>query len=45
MKIFNRIKCYFIGHNLIVAGKCPYTGSTYEYCDKCHVMIAIDTAQ
>jgi hypothetical protein len=40
----NRIKCYFKGHNLIEAGQCPYTGSTYDYCDRCEIMIPRDLA-
>ena len=36
--LFNRVKCYFVGHNLIEAGSCPYTGSIYDYCDKCNLM-------
>lgn len=45
MKIINKIKCYFSGHNFIVAGSCPYTGSTYDYCDKCHIMVPRDPAE
>lgn len=41
---FLRIKCYFKGHNLIEAGSCPYTGSTYDYCGSCESMIPRDLA-
>jgi hypothetical protein len=41
----NRIKCYFKSHNLIEAGQCPYTGSTYDYCQSCEMMIPRDLAQ
>jgi hypothetical protein len=41
---FNRVKCYFSGHNLIEAGSCPYTGSVYDYCDKCEMMFPRELA-
>lgn len=41
---FNRIKCYFKGHYLIEAGACPYTGSTYDYCKKCEMMLPRELA-
>jgi len=29
---------------LVQAGTCPFTGSTYEYCERCEVMIPIQVA-
>jgi len=39
--MFNKIKCSIKGHTLIQAGTCPFTGSTYEYCERCGTMIPI----
>jgi len=42
--MFNRIKCRIKGHILIQAGTCPFTGSTYEYCERCGLMTPIQVA-
>jgi hypothetical protein len=39
MLLVNIIKCKIKGHTLIPAGSCPFTGSTYEYCERCKAMI------
>jgi hypothetical protein len=45
IKLFiNIIKCKIYGHSLIPAGSCPYTGSTYNLCEKCEIMIPVDKA-
>jgi hypothetical protein len=31
--------CAFKGHNLVGAGTCPYTGSAYDLCTRCELMI------
>jgi hypothetical protein len=36
--------CKFKGHNLVEAGSCPFTGSTYQYCERCTAMIPIQVA-
>jgi len=36
--------CRIKGHTLVVAGSCPYTGSTYQYCERCSAMIPIQLA-
>ena len=38
------IKCKLVGHELKFAGHCPFTGSAYEYCERCEVMITLDEA-
>lgn len=42
----NLIKYIFVckikGHNLIVAGSCPFTGRTYNYCKRCTSMIPME---
>ena len=38
---FIGIVCRFKGHTLVMAGSCPFTGSTYEYCERCHAMVPI----
>ena len=43
-KIINVFQKYFNGHNLIEAGQCPYTGSIYDYCDKCEIMLPRELA-
>lgn len=43
----NKIKsivCKFKGHTLRFAGQCPFTGSSYQYCERCEVMITLDEA-
>lgn len=42
---FIGIVCKFKSHQLVRAGSCPYTGSTYEYCERCHAMIPIQVAE
>jgi len=34
--------CKIKDHNLIKAGSCPYTGLTYNYCERCSAMIPIE---
>jgi hypothetical protein len=33
------IVCAFRSHVLVMAGSCPFTGSIYQYCERCHAMI------
>jgi hypothetical protein len=42
--MINKIICRIKGHNLVEAGACPYTGSTYQYCERCTAMIPIKVA-
>jgi hypothetical protein len=42
--MINKIICMFNGHNLVDAGTCPYTGSAYQYCERCTAMIPIQVA-
>ena len=45
--MINKIKavfCKLAGHNLRPAGQCPFTGSSYEYCERCEAMITLDEA-
>ena len=44
MLIVKMIKCKFKGHQLVAAGSCPFTGSTYEYCERCGAMIPLQVA-
>lgn len=37
--LIKSIKCKLKDHILVAAGSCPYTGSTYDYCERCSVMI------
>jgi hypothetical protein len=37
--------CAFKGHNLISAGECPFTGSTYDLCTRCQLMIPQQVAE
>jgi hypothetical protein len=41
----NGIICRFKGHVLREAGTCPYTGSTYDVCTRCLIMIPIQLAE
>ncbi len=43
--MINKIICRIKGHILVAAGSCPYTGSTYQYCERCRLMIPIQAAQ
>ena len=36
------IICYMSNHKLIKAGSCPFTGVTYDYCERCNKMIPIE---
>lgn len=43
----NLIKALICGikeHKLVMAGTCPFTGSTYQYCKRCSAMIPIQEA-
>jgi hypothetical protein len=42
--MINKIICKIKGHILVEAGTCPYTGSTYQYCERCAAMIPIQLA-
>ena len=37
--ILLKIACSLKGHNLVEAGACPFTGSTYDMCTRCTTMI------
>jgi hypothetical protein len=39
------IVCMFKDHVLVEAGTCPFTGSTYQYCERCGAMIPIQKAE
>jgi len=39
------IVCMIKDHVLIEAGTCPFTGSTYQYCERCSAMIPIQKAE
>ena len=44
-KMLNPIKvliCKIKDHNLVRAGTCPYTRLTYDYCERCTAMIALE---
>ena len=34
----------FKDHVLVEAGTCPFTGSTYQYCERCTEMIPVQVA-
>jgi hypothetical protein len=42
--MFGKLKCRYKGHILTQAGTCPYTGSTYDYCERCSNMIPREIA-
>ena len=42
--MIKKIVCRIAGHTLVDAGACPYTGSTYQYCERCKSMIPIQVA-
>jgi hypothetical protein len=42
--MMNKIICKIKGHTLVAAGTCPYTGSAYQYCERCTAMIPIQVA-
>jgi hypothetical protein len=42
--MIKKLICSIKGHNLVNAGTCPYTGSTYQYCERCETMIPIQVA-
>ena len=44
MLIVNVIKCKIKGHILVPAGSCPFTGSTYQHCERCGAMIPLQAA-
>jgi len=43
--IFLKIICVFKDHDLVNAGECPYTGSTYDLCRRCTIMIPRQVAE
>jgi hypothetical protein len=44
-KFISIIKCKIKGHTLVPAGSCPFTGSSYEFCERCSAMIPIQKAE
>jgi hypothetical protein len=30
--------CFIKGHNEVNAGSCPFTGQSYNYCERCNRM-------
>lgn len=42
--MINKIICMIKKHTLVEAGTCPFTGSTYQYCERCGAMIPIQVA-
>lgn len=42
--IVKRLRCRVFGHKLVQAGTCPFTGSTYDYCEPCGMMIPREVA-
>ena len=44
MLIIDILKCKIKGHILVSAGSCPFTGSTYEHCERCEVMVPVQVA-
>jgi hypothetical protein len=44
INLIKSIKCKFVGHSLKLAGSCPFTGSTYDYCEKCNAMVPREVA-
>jgi hypothetical protein len=41
----NGIICRVKGHTLKQAGTCPFTGSAYDVCMRCLIMIPIQVAE
>jgi hypothetical protein len=39
--ILKKMMCGIKGHTLKMAGSCPFTGKTYNYCDRCTQMFPI----
>ena len=37
--MFKWVVCRYKKHILKEAGTCPYTGSTYDFCERCESMI------
>lgn len=42
--MINKIVCKIKGHYLIDAGSCPFTGTAYQYCERCKAMIPVQVA-
>jgi len=38
----NGIVCKIRKHILVHAGTCPFTGSTYQFCERCNAMIPME---
>jgi len=36
------IACKVVNHSLVPAGSCPFTGATYQYCERCSAMIPME---
>ena len=41
--MFNYIVCAIIGHKITKAGACPFTGKTYDVCDRCTRLFETNT--
>jgi hypothetical protein len=43
--IKNIIICKVKNHKIVSAGSCPFTGNTYNACERCGKMFIVDKAQ
>jgi hypothetical protein len=39
--MFNWIVCFVVGHNIVRAGACPFTGKDYDVCKRCTQMFEV----
>ena len=37
--LLKTIKCKAVGHTFVEAGSCPFTGLSYNYCERCELML------
>jgi len=37
--MIKQLFCKIKGHYLVLAGSCPFTGRTYNFCERCTKMI------
>lgn len=42
LKMLNKLICLIKGHSLKMAGECPFTKKTYNFCERCHKMFPIN---
>jgi hypothetical protein len=42
--MISKVICKIKKHKLVEAGTCPFTGSTYQHCTRCGLMIPIQSA-